>query len=547
MVPITNNDDAIRAKYELERALLDSARQLLAGDAVLANLTRANYEISIAWGKLIFAWWDQEQSQSWRVAAYEIGDAEVQLQVTRGNGREKAVFFLRDGDRSPAPHETPEPDRAERRKSYAQLLATLLTSKYPELRLQRMTTGADRARSVTGRYARLLLQLQGEAILAIGVSDAERQADIDSIVAAGLIWLARYNERRAPDKQARNLWFCLPRGRSQTPRERLSLIDLRHLGAAGAMDAKVAKFAQVAEVECFEVDERSAELTHFRPAAQDELLNSHPREVRWPEGPPAGSEWRERIVNLAPQLIEVRRRPAHNDEVLAVNGLVFARACGDERSNEVWFGVAGSYSLEPAVPESAMDLPQALSEANFGELQHLVSEIIKYRSADSPDRRHPFYRLREESWLEAALRRDIRSLDPTLDDRYVYSQIPAWRADERSVIDLLTINRQRRLVVIEVKTVEDQQLPLQGLDYWLRVEQSRLRGEFGKRGMFAGIEIADRPALLYLIAPRLRFHRTFSTVARCLAPQIEAYQVGVNANWREGVRVHTMVRVNERD
>ncbi|HMX28363.1 MAG TPA: hypothetical protein PKC13_22445, partial [Blastocatellia bacterium] len=91
---------------------------------------------------------------------------------------------------------------------------------------------------------------------------------------------------------------------------------------------------------------------------------------------------------------------------------------------------------------------------------------------------------------------------------------------------------------------EDSQLPLQGLDYWLRVEQARLRGEFARRGLLAGIQLADRSPLLYLVAPRLRFHRSFAAIARCLSSQIEAFQVGVNANWRAGVRVRSLERVN---
>ncbi|HEY6402326.1 MAG TPA: hypothetical protein VI479_13010, partial [Blastocatellia bacterium] len=85
---------------------------------------------------------------------------------------------------------------------------------------------------------------------------------------------------------------------------------------------------------------------------------------------------------------------------------------------------------------------------------------------------------------------------------------------------------------------------LQGTDYWLRVEQGRLRDEFKKRGMFEGVTIADQPPLLYLVAPRLRFHRTFDAVARCLSPQIEAYRIGLNTNWRKAVKVHTRERVN---
>src|SRR5262249_52851116 len=138
-----------------------------------------------------------------------------------------------------------------------------------------------------------------------------------------------------------------------------------------------------------------------------------------------------------------------------------------------------------------------------------------------------------------------RRLDATFDERFVYSQVPAWRADERSVIDLLTVNHEGRLAVIEIKAAEDPQLPLQGTDYWLRGEQGRLGNDVEKRGLFQGVAIADRSPLLYLVAPRLRFHRTFETVAQCVSPRIEAYRIGVNANWREGVKVHTRERIND--
>src|SRR5262249_7559449 len=147
---------------------------------------------------------------------------------------------------------------------------------------------------------------------------------------------------------------------------------------------------------------------------------------------------------------------------------------------------------------------------------------------------------------ESILRRDIRALDPTLDQHHVYSQIPTWRGGQRSVIDLLTINHVGRLVVIEIKATEDAELPMQGLDYWLRVEQARLREEFGRRGLFVGVRFADTPPLLYLVAPRLRFHRAFAIVAQCLSGEIEALQIGINANWRRGVKVRTRERVNIR-
>jgi hypothetical protein len=436
---------------------------------------------------------------------------------------ETALLTLRDpalrreGRRETRGHENMT--LGERREVYAQTVSRLITNNFDGVRVQRATIGPARSRSGTGLYARLVLKSSGESVLAIGVTEAESQPRIDGVIAAGLVWLAAFNEKRDEEDRAKRLWFLLPKGRSQTAMERLTLLDVSHLGA---------------RIECFEVDESGEEMTGVRPATQDELLNSHPREVIWPGDSTPDQGWRERIVNLAPDLIETRRDTRIGGERFEVNGLEFARLSAGGQAK---FGVAGLRS------EGETNLV-ALTESTFDELEALMREIVRYRSADCLDRRHPFYLLRAEAWLESLLRRDIGGLDATFDQRFVYTQIPAWRADERSVIDLLTVNYEGRLAVIEIKAAEDPQLPLQGTDYWLRVEQGRLRNEFKKRGLFEGLVIADQSPLLYLVAPRLRFHRTFTTVARCISPQIEAYRIGVNANWREGVKVHTRERIN---
>jgi len=518
MLSITNNQGAAEAKYALERAMLETAEwQLLVGDVLTAVVTRDNSEVSVEWGKLIFAWWDDQRSQNWRVTAYDIDEAEVRLQVTRGLKTEITTLTLRNQTRWQQKVEFENLELAERRSLFAQTLAELFAGGRFNAKVQRATTGADHLHSIPGRYARLILKLRGETVLAIGATEAEAQTDVDGMIAAGLIWLAGFNSQRDEKQQAGRLLFCLPAGRSQTAIERMTLLDVTHLSA---------------RIECLEVDERRRELVGLPLATQNELLNTHPRELDWPEKSPAENHWRERILRLAPDRIEIRQLAGK--ELYSINGLEFARASLGDKPR-VLFGVAG-------VDESPA---QTLTEASFNRLANLVDEIAEHRSTESGNRRNSFYRLREEAWLESLLRQNISVLDAGFDDRFVYSQIPAWRGDERSVIDLLTVNHKGRLAVIEVKASEDAQLPLQGLDYWLRVEQARLRGEFQRRGLFAGIELADQAPLLYLVAPRLRFHRTFAIVARCLSPQIEAYQVGVNANWRSGVRVRTCERIND--
>jgi hypothetical protein len=42
---------------------------------------------------------------------------------------------------------------------------------------------------------------------------------------------------------------------------------------------------------------------------------------------------------------------------------------------------------------------------------------------------------------------------------------------------------------------------------------------------------------VYLVAPTLRFHPSFFTLARTIAPDIEIYRFDINEDWRAGVRV----------
>jgi hypothetical protein len=91
--------------------------------------------------------------------------------------------------------------------------------------------------------------------------------------------------------------------------------------------------------------------------------------------------------------------------------------------------------------------------------------------------------------------------------------------------------------VIELKVHEEINLPVQGLDYWLRVKWLQDRGQFQERGYFQGVELSNAPPLLYLVCPAFRFHSTIERVIRYLNPSIEIIQVGLNDQWREGFQV----------
>ena len=117
-------------------------------------------------------------------------------------------------------------------------------------------------------------------------------------------------------------------------------------------------------------------------------------------------------------------------------------------------------------------------------LKQLIERLLLKRVGR--DHVHPFYRLQPERWLQSVVERDLALIDARLDPSIFYSQVPAFAASDRAVIDLLGITRDGRLAVIELKAAEDFHLPIQGLDYWARVRQHHRRGDFQRSGYFHG-------------------------------------------------------------
>jgi hypothetical protein len=151
-----------------------------------------------------------------------------------------------------------------------------------------------------------------------------------------------------------------------------------------------------------------------------------------------------------------------------------------------------------------------------------------------------------ERWLEALVRADVSVIDERLETESVYSQVPAFSAADRAMIDVMTLTREGRLAVVELKADEDIHLPLQGLDYWARVQWHHGRGEFLKYGYFGGRELALESPLLFLVAPALRVHPATDTILRYISPEIEWAFVGIDERWREGVRVVFRKRPGQR-
>jgi hypothetical protein len=226
----------------------------------------------------------------------------------------------------------------------------------------------------------------------------------------------------------------------------------------------------------------------------------------------------EPICRLNPAAITVEWIPGTSEVALRFRGLLFARW---GRAG-VFFGVGSE---------------QALTPANNAELKRLVSKLEAIRSPLASSRQHALYRAQAEHWLESLVIADAARIDPRIDPQFLYAQVPAISAGDRGIMDLLGVTRDGRLVVMELKASEDVQLVMQAVDYWLRVRQHQEQQDFPRYGYFPGVNISSQPPLLLLVAPSLRFHPAADVLTHCLVSDIEVSRVGLNENWRRGLRV----------
>ncbi|HEY3129136.1 MAG TPA: hypothetical protein VGL91_06735 [Acidobacteriota bacterium] len=141
-----------------------------------------------------------------------------------------------------------------------------------------------------------------------------------------------------------------------------------------------------------------------------------------------------------------------------------------------------------------------------------------------------------ERWLESLIVRDPKLLDRDLKSSPVYAQVPAY-VTRRRVIDLVAVTESGRLVVIEVKVLKELDLLYQGLAYWGIVREAQQHNAFQQNGYFTGIRLSSEPPLLYCVTPLLALHAEIRHLASRLRPEIEAYLIGINNQWRGGLKV----------
>jgi hypothetical protein len=305
------------------------------------------------------------------------------------------------------------------------------------------------------------------------------------------------------------LKLFLPPGRSEVVRQRTA-----HLNA------------QAAQWQIYELDEQSE---ICEPIDAADVGNVESRLARAVDMQGMRERFAASIATIRRFIPEVEITVESPSEIVfRLFGLEFARArittaSGSFRNTEsILFGI------HPA--------EYVLDESNEPVFREMVRRITEQRHAGG-SHTNLFFRLAPERWLETLITRDPSAIGDRLDRRYVYSQVPAFAAADRAMLDVLTCTLEGRLAVLELKADEDIHLVLQGLDYWVRVGWHQQRGEFARQGYFAGRELSPAAPLLYLVAPALRVHPATDVLLRYLSPQVEWTLVQIDEHWRDGVRV----------
>ncbi len=511
---------ASQLAQSIEEYLIEHpAAAVLEDGRVLFDMRTARYAVSEQHGRCLLQLWSEERNLVRTVVEVQARAQCLRLMTRRmGAAKAQALELTPTSDRR-----TPTAREAARR-NYQRLLERALTRRFIGSKVEGLRSAMDLEHSFGPAYVRGHLLKGTAADAVIGVGEAESGAMIDGILTLGILWLHHCREKGDGRRHFGGLKVIVPAGAWRTTAERMAWLN--H-AAAG--------------FELFTLDERSEELEQvdFRDTGNLDSRLVHAFSAAAAIERCQGGV--ERLMGLVPAMarerVEVRAGSA-GEVGLLLHGLEFARvrhgfaANSFARADEITFGAG------------ANETP--LTEESEAMCRELLTRLFRSRR---PDGAHtdPLFRMAPERWLEARLRAEIEELLPGLRGDLLYTQVPTLSTGDRGLLDLLTLDRNSRLVVLELKADEDLHLPLQALDYWIRVRAlnadrqpgagGRTPGAFERQGYFAGAEVSELPPRLLLAGPALRIHPANEPVLRYFSPQVEWELIAVSEHWRRELKV----------
>lgn len=463
----------------------------------LADLSGLHCEIhQDGKNSLVHLWSDQRNLTRRVLRVKEKTEERIILEVHRfGRKTPGSLEFLRtDSQRTPG---------RVAREHFRARLGRLLAESFPDATVESLTAAPDLEHSFSGLYVRGRMHENAREWALLAASPNESAAAMDGMLAFGLLWLD-WVRNRGGNRAIAGLRLFVPEG------------------ASLALRARVLAVSTAARTEIFELSEIDGRMQKVDSADAGNLDSRLvPRR-----------EEESTLLEAAESISRIRSLPHHESNVIGTRvpagtnevafffrGLEFARWTRDG----VLFGLG--------------DSRERLTKATEPRLERLVQSLDLRRNPLAEQKNHRMYRASPERWLETIVREDPTKLDAQLDSHHLYAQTPALAAGDRGVLDLLGVTHRGRLVVIELKASEDIQLPLQAVDYWLRVRRHQRDGDFQRSGYFAGMQLSPEPPLVWLVAPGLRFHSATDTLLKYLASEIQVTRIGLNENWRFGLKV----------
>ena len=462
-----------------EPALLEPGEELLA-------LTGDNHALEVRGARLMLQAWDRTRNLTRRVVAIqESTSARLELTVERFAKREGKLFLLDLSRRAGA-----EMGRRSGRLIFRERFRLMLRRQFPEWNLAELSAEANLEFSLSPAFPRAFLRHGQHAWAAIA---CPVEGDAAAVLTFGLIWLA-YLRQRELRLTVEGLAIYVPAGREQSAALRILCLN-----------------PETARFELFTyTDEDFVASVDVRDHGN---LDTRLEPCRQP--PPNHTGAWDRIAALP----GVERIPKHDGRAsLRVRGVEFA----EWKDGTLWFG---------------MGERRAAREQHAAEIEALVTELDRVRSPQASDHHHPLYRQYPEAWLESQARAQMETIDASLLCEPVYGQVPAFAGGDRGVLDLLAVDRRGRLAVVELKASADIHLPLQALDYWIRVKWHLDRGEFPSHGYFPGVTLSPEAPRLLLVSPSLEFHPSTETILGFFAPAVDVERIGLAVEWRKGLEV----------
>lgn len=473
------------------------------------NINHDEFEFSVHHSRLIFSCWTEGGSRTWRVNRWNWNDEKLLLHASRRTGAETSEIEL-------VPHASAKAivaNIAAARHERCEQLARVASEFVPHSKVEMVKLSPGMRRNQPGRYARIILRLPHERIAVTGIVAQSDLRNVDALFSSALLWFQRVLE--SPKRP------LIQRLLLVVEHEILEATRQRHVLLRDSFRDRI---------ELLEIDDTWNEI---RPVARFERTHLWRKRLsRFPPvNQPQTSDRANEILGYALHAIDVVA--SRNGQTLRFHGLPFARVRTVMNQDRIWFGIEGSRRRQ-------------LDSFHQPEWAKLFRDLETYRSENGNDGRHWLYRASGEAWLESILRRDITKLDPGLIVAPLHAQFRTSHGGPTGArpIDLLALRHDGRLVVIELKVTADREHVFQGVDYWRRVEAHRRRGHIAAAKLFGEREMSDESPLVYLVAPTLRFHPSFPTLARTIASDIEIYRFDINEDWRSGVRVVRRERVN---